>query len=116
LPTLQDAPASPPGSSPYRAAAPLIGLETFQLLYDFRKPTLAALSKCGETRILDGRRAAGLIKYGKYVEVDRVAANALLLAHLPVLNGGGEAPPGPAAVPACVRLLAGSPSTSQPPA
>lgn len=88
--TLLDALTSPPGSSSYKMAIPLVGWETFQLLYDLRRPILNALRQYGQIYIFDGRYVTSLIKYGNYVGVDRVAVDAFFLTHLPLLRGGEE--------------------------
>jgi len=89
--TLVDALTSPPGAHSYRAIIPLIGWEVFRELYDLRKPILDALQKYNAVHIFDGRYIITLIKYGNYVEVDRMDAGSFFLVrYVPVLRGGAE--------------------------
>jgi len=88
--TLLDALFSPPGSSSYKAVIQLIGWETFQRLYDLKKPILSALQKYSQTYIFDGCHVTKLIKYGNYVDVDQVRVDLFFLTFLPVLKRGEE--------------------------
>jgi len=88
--TLTEALLSPPGSDSYKATIPLIGWETFQWLYDLRKIVLDALRKYSQIYILDGHYVIRLIKYGRYVDVERIYVNLFFIAYVPVLKGGEE--------------------------
>jgi len=88
--TLLDALLSPPDSSSYRAIISLIGWETFQQLYDLKKLILSALQKYGLIYIFDDRYVTKLIKYGSYVDVDRVRVDVFFLTFLPALKRGEE--------------------------
>jgi len=88
--TLTEALSSPPGSSPYRAIIPLISWEVFQTLYDIRKILLDALQKYAQIYVLEGRHVIRLIKYGNYVDVERIHVDLFYIAYVPMLKGGEE--------------------------
>jgi len=88
--TLWDALTSPPGSAPYREIIPLIGWETLRTIYDHRKLILEGLQKYNEIYVFDGRYVTKLVKYGNYVEVSRMQADAFFLIYVPILKGGEE--------------------------